>query len=983
MTNENSKRKIGTVLIVDDNTANLNLISQVFSDEHLEISFAKNGIDAVNLAKIINFDLAILDVNLPDISGFQVSEQLRKLQPACEQIFCTALNDRVLRDKAFTAGAIDFIEKPFELASTRMRLKLHMDRLNLRFKFETESKNLENMVASLQDAVVTTDLHDIIQNWNVAAQTLFGVNAEKIIGTPFSQFVPDELKDMHRAALKKYRHGAGGHLVGSKKQVRLQAKCFDGTLKDVSFMLSSWNQGSQEFVTAIIRDVSQQIALEKNIEGLRNVIDASPTIMARLDKDGKLLWASASAEKLFFLNQDKLVASEEGPLNEIFFEFIADTHSQESLTFELDIENDYGPNLIMTATFSLVGNTKDEVLLIITDITDIRLTEAKALRLHNRVRTDELTGCVSRSGFVDDFADGLRSSDFYLLILDIDYFKSVNDIYGHTVGDQYLKALVKALMEGLPDAATVARLGGEEFAILYPANKPLTISTFAKMVHEVSKNVTLIVGDSNLNRSVSIGAALLPRMSKISTCLTAADESMRSAKEAGRNSIKIADNSSAERIALRLLRPSWEQITKALTSKEIIYYLQPVVDLKTARTVGFEALIRWNTEEGIKSPDFFLKEYYQVTNVVNRGNQRFQIFKELLESLDENVSGWVSLNVQLSDLLDGRCDELILVLEGLIKIRPIVIELSEEVINDRINAEDVAAILQRLRLAGFLIALDDFGKEGSNFNRLSVYPIDIVKIDKFFVDNITTDLKAKNMIKALATLAKDSNFQLIAEGIETQEQSDSLLRLGIFLHQGFYYAKPQSQYDIVFEPLLYRDEQEVENKYEKSRYSILEDGNVVSLMKTDAFFKNIIESASRYFVIQGVALTVIDAINQHFPLSLGPKLDSIPRLGSICDATVKSDDVFQISDIKYSEKYKNKTLLNCETDEVKFYVSAPLVVFGHRIGTILLFDGFERTDLNELEVLQLTFFAQLVSDRIMSASLTSTPMGPKVTLARG
>jgi two-component system sensor histidine kinase/response regulator len=261
------------VLVLDDLAENLRLMGELLAQAPVDVSFAKSGVQAVRLAKLARFDLAILDLNLPDLDGFEVARRLRETQPSCGLIYCSAFNDRSRRDRAFNEGAIDFIEKPFEVGATRQRLATHLERLALRARLEREKDNLATMVASLPDAVVSLDPQQRVVMWNAAAERIFAAPAAQAVGLEFTRFVP-QLPGAARAGTVADigLPSEGRRLAAPDAPVQLPALRADGQPIQVELARSRWNQGSVGYTTFIVRDVTERALL---LDELRRAKDAA------------------------------------------------------------------------------------------------------------------------------------------------------------------------------------------------------------------------------------------------------------------------------------------------------------------------------------------------------------------------------------------------------------------------------------------------------------------------------------------------------------------------------------------------------------------------------------------------------------------------------------------------------------------------------------------------------------------------------------
>ena len=250
--------EVTRVLVLDDLPENLRLMGELLASSPVEVSFAKSGEQALRLAARADFQLAILDLNLPDVDGFEVARRLRGLLPACELVYCSAYNDRARRDRAFNEGAIDFIEKPFELAATRQRLATHLERLALRARLRGEKDKLDTMIASMPDAVLSMDEQRRVVLWNAAAQRMFGLEAGQIEGRTLDILLPD--LPAEALALPPSRP------LPVAPPLQTSARHADGRRLQVELTLSHWRQDGRAFTTCIVRDVSDRFRLLEELQ---------------------------------------------------------------------------------------------------------------------------------------------------------------------------------------------------------------------------------------------------------------------------------------------------------------------------------------------------------------------------------------------------------------------------------------------------------------------------------------------------------------------------------------------------------------------------------------------------------------------------------------------------------------------------------------------------------------------------------------------
>ena len=254
------------VLVLDDLADNLRLMGELLSGGGVEASFAKSGAQALRIASRAQFQLAILDLNLPDMSGFEVGQGIHALQPQCALIYCSAYNERIHRDRAFNEGAIDFIEKPFELGATRQRLATHLERLALRAQIRQEIAKLDKMVASIPDAVISTDPQQRVVMWNVAAERIFGLPAAQAMGQALQSFVPEAAAIIARARQRAAEPGLPAAVVAGASPQQTMAMRADGRALQVEINISQWMQEGQTYFTVIVRDISERLLLVQELK---------------------------------------------------------------------------------------------------------------------------------------------------------------------------------------------------------------------------------------------------------------------------------------------------------------------------------------------------------------------------------------------------------------------------------------------------------------------------------------------------------------------------------------------------------------------------------------------------------------------------------------------------------------------------------------------------------------------------------------------
>ncbi|MFM7849239.1 MAG: response regulator [Rubrivivax sp.] len=249
------------VLVLDDLADNRRLMGELLSGVAVEASFANSGAQALRLAARAHFQLAILDLNLPDMNGFELGQHLHALHPQCALIYCSAHSERSHRDRAFNEGAVDFIEKPFDVGATRQRLATHLERLALRAQVLQQVARLDEMVASMPDAVISTDPQHRVVRWNAAAHGLFGVDADQALGRSLESFLPQA--GVLIARLRRGDGPAGAEQARAPGAAAQQTTGVHagGRVLQLELKVFDWMQQGQTCFTVIARDLSERVRL--------------------------------------------------------------------------------------------------------------------------------------------------------------------------------------------------------------------------------------------------------------------------------------------------------------------------------------------------------------------------------------------------------------------------------------------------------------------------------------------------------------------------------------------------------------------------------------------------------------------------------------------------------------------------------------------------------------------------------------------------
>ena len=417
---------------------------------------------------------------------------------------------------------------------------------------------------------------------------------------------------------------------------------------------------------------------------------------------------------------------------------------------------------------------------------------------------DELTGLNNRKRLNELVKEKLLSytNKEYrsaLLIIDLDNFKLINDSYGHLYGDKLLEKFAEDLKRIVKDENCIGRFGGDEFLIFLSDIESLDeIKKFNNEIEEILKK-PYIIGNNTIYITVSIGIGLFPDDGEnFETLLKSADAAMYKAKNDGRNQWKMFNNNISKEInRIYIIQKG---LRKALDEDEIYVVYQPKISLEDNQINGFEALVRWNSKEiGAVSPAEFIPIAENTKLIIQIGKFVLrEVFKKIKYLIDEGYDNFkIAVNLSEVQLREGDFLEYfnLLINEFNISCKYIEVEITESMIMKSIDKN--IEYLQQIRNLGVSIALDDFGTGYSSLNHLTKLPIDVLKIDRSFIKEMTKNQKNKYVVENIIELSHKLNIKVVAEGVEELNQLQYLEEMNCDMVQGFYFSKPESFNEIV------------------------------------------------------------------------------------------------------------------------------------------------------------------------------------------
>ncbi|MGO4888981.1 EAL domain-containing protein [Anaerobacillus sp. MEB173] len=444
---------------------------------------------------------------------------------------------------------------------------------------------------------------------------------------------------------------------------------------------------------------------------------------------------------------------------------------------------------------------------VFTDITD---RKKQMEMIEYQANHDSLTGLTNRRLFNKQIIESLHSAKdshrkMGIMFLDLDQFKNINDSFGHGFGDCLLQNIAATLNETVDDDVTLARLGGDEFILFYPAitDRDVLAEDAQKIIDKISQPIT--INGYSVVVTTSIGISVFPDDGEdLDSLIKNADIALYHAKGKGRNSYYFYESSMSEKVMKRVEYEA--KLREAISEEQFQVYYQPKVEVSTGKIIGMEALLRWQHPEiGMISPSDFIPIAEETGLIIPIGEYVLRTACE--QSKHWQQAGYppiaVSVNIASQQLQKDYLLSLVTKVLFETGLEPKYLELEVTEGSLMMNNEETIEILTSLKEIGVKISIDDFGTGYSSLNYIKQFSIDMIKIDKSFVMNMTSDPNDTAIVKAIISMAHSLNMRVVAEGVETEEQFALLRDMGCEWVQGFLFSEPVTA--IAFENIMEKE----------------------------------------------------------------------------------------------------------------------------------------------------------------------------------
>jgi diguanylate cyclase (GGDEF)-like protein/PAS domain S-box-containing protein len=655
-----------------------------------------------------------------------------------------------------------------------------------------------NLLDAAGQAIIATSVSGAIIYWNRAAEQHCGWSAEEALGRNLLQLVstPGMVEVAEHTAAELT---AGRTWTGDFRVRRRDGTTFPAFVTDTPFIDES---GQVTAILIVATDITERERSEEAVRRLSAIVESSGDAIIGETLDGTIVSWNRGAENLFGYTADEVIDRSLGML-------VSDTYraglpgllqrvadSETEMRLETVGRHKDGAPIDLAVTVSPVYGNDGVIVGCSAIARDITARVGAQRALAHQALHDSLTGLPNRVLLDDRIEQALvraRAHDgrVAVLVLDLDEFKLVNDGLGHLAGDELLVAVAHRLTECVRPDDTVARFGGDEFVIVCDAADPEMATQLGNRVLEVLQAPFSVQG-MDIFVTASIGLVIADLDANPDGLLRDADAAMYQAKQRGRSRLEMFDQELRDRAASKL--QSAAELRRALHQRELEVFYQPVVAIADGRPLGVEALLRWrHPEHGLVSPADFIPLAEETGMIVPIGRWVLQEALRQRASWEAELPGQARLQLsvnlsarQLSEptLVDDVSAALVATSAD---PSSLVLEITESVL---MHDSGWLSTLNAIHSLGVALHVDDFGTGYSSLAYLKTLPVDVLKIDRAFIDDLGADADDRAIITAIIALARALSLGVVAEGVETETQLEVLRELGCDRAQGYLFARP-------------------------------------------------------------------------------------------------------------------------------------------------------------------------------------------------
>ena len=789
-----------TLLVVEDESVvAMDIAGQLHEMGYRVCGCVDNGPDAILRARAERPDLVLMDVVLKgEMDGIAAAAAIgAELQIPI--LFLTAYSDDQTVDRAAQAMPYGYLTKPFQGRELRAVIEVALRKAEVERALRDKERWLSSVLQGVGDAVIATDADGLVGLANPAAEHLLGT--EILRGRSAADVVrlEDNAGDAVGLAYHDCIAHSGAAMLVTDAGQRIPVDFSAGPICD---------ERAHPMGTAIVlhderERVAAELRLARSEHRFRSAFDNAPLGLALVDRDNRYTRVNRAMCRLLGAPTDQLVGAAQEAFGDSGDNAIEREYQQDLLAGRSDAvqyERRYRPRdgrtiwALVSATLLPSNHEPQQFLIQVNDVTERKRAEEELAHLAHH---DALTGVANRAMLSEQVERELavarrRGARLAVVFIDLDYFKHINDTYGHETGDQVLKELATRLARSVRAIDIVGRLGGDEFVVVLSevsdASDVITLTD--KLRLECGR--PLHFNGHEVRLAVSMGVSLFPDDAQdFRTLLRFADSALYQAKGEGRNNVQFYRPELTARMEMRVRLGAG--LRMALERDELELFYQPIVALADGRPAAAEALLRWHHPElGLLMPDLFLPmlEESSMGEEIGAWTILQACRQAALWQADGGAGLRMGVNVTAAQFKSGR---LVPVVDAALRATGLApgrlcIEITEQ--HQLADTDQTRATLAALKARGVLVAIDDFGTGYSSLGYISRLRPDELKVDKSLVTDVDTDAERAALVVAALAMARSLRLLVVAEGVETEAEQSFLHAHGCDMAQGFLHARP-------------------------------------------------------------------------------------------------------------------------------------------------------------------------------------------------
>ncbi|NOQ13279.1 MAG: EAL domain-containing protein [Methyloprofundus sp.] len=797
------------ILYLEDDIPLANLIKRKLERKGYHIELIADGLDCVEEVNRTQVDLLIVDYNTPGLNGLEVLKILQAAHKMPLSIMVSGSHDVQIVIAAMKLGCSDYVIKEidnyFDLLLVSVEKVLEKKRL-IKEKDLAEIA-LINSNQSLQRAQKLAKVgsweyypNEKTALWSEQEYINFDcpIN-EKPTYDKYTRYIHPEDRE------KVEQQNAQLMVTKYPLEMGFRLQLNDGTIRHLHSLteIDSDSQGNIKRIFGITKDITEEVTSAASLKQAATVFNNTTEAIFITGADNKIISVNPAYTKITGYQEYEVLEKNpnvisSGYHDKTFFEnFWHELLHNGRWQGEIWNRHKNGTIFPVWQSITVIKDVTGEIVQFVSIFNDISARKADEELIRYQANYDSLTGLPNRNLFLDRIDVALNKArrenkQLALLMIDLDRFKWINDTLGHKAGDVLLQETAKRLVNSVRHSDTVARLGGDEFIII--ASELQHHSDVEMIAHKIfsSFKVPLLIESHEVFISGSIGITIFPDDGDtVEKLQMNADNAMYSAKENGRNRFHYFTPQLQAKAERHLQIVSLLQ--QALDKNEFDIYYQPIIDCEQQKIVSAEALIRWHQPTlGFISPEEFipLAEESGLIRpigdwVVHRVAQDMQRWQESgLPAIN------ISINKSVHQFSKNTCDKdwLAIFTQHEIDIKRIIVEITESVFME--TEHNYALNLANMQKQGMRISLDDFGTGYSSLSYLKRFPVDILKIDRSFISDMSENSSDAMLVELILSLANKMHIKVIAEGVENAEQLMFLKKHHCQYIQGYYYSPP-------------------------------------------------------------------------------------------------------------------------------------------------------------------------------------------------